>query len=194
MKQVILVNGVPASGKSTVSRKLVRSLSGQGIAAVPLGLDTIKEGLFAQIGTGDREYNRMLGRASYHAIFNAIRLFPDHLVPVIDAWHGFQPESVLRDHVARAGIDRVIEIWCAVTPETAAARYRARAGRRHAGHLPASYADELLQLAGRAQPVALGPVIRVDAEAPLRAQDIDGIAALLAEPGAEVPDVAMHSR
>lgn len=188
MKQVILVNGVPASGKSTVTRKLVKALTARGIAAVPLGLDTVKEGLFAQIGTGDRDHNRMLGRASYHAIFNAIGQFPDQLVAVIDAWHGFQPESVLRDHIARAGIGRVIEIWCAVTPETAAVRYRTRADRRHAGHLPASYADELFQLAGRAQPVALGPVLRLNAEMPLRAGDIERIAALLND--TDAPQIA----
>ena len=36
MKQVLLVNGVPASGKSTVTRLLVRGLVAQGVAAVPL--------------------------------------------------------------------------------------------------------------------------------------------------------------
>ena len=165
MKQVLLVNGVPASGKSTVTRLLVRSLGMQGVAAVPLCLDTVKEGLFAQIGTGDRDHNRMLGRASYHAIFNLVAELPDGVVAVIDAWHGFQPESVLRDHLARAGVSRVIEIWVAIAPPEAARRYRDR--RRHPGHLPASYADELAELAARARPTALGPVIEVDGAAML---------------------------
>lgn len=164
MRQAILVNGVPASGKSTVAKQVVQALLDRGVCSVPLGIDTVKEGLFAQLGTGDRGYNRMLGRASYHAIFNSVAAFPDTLVPVIDAWHGFQPESVLRDHIARAGIDRVIEVWCAVTPETAAERYRARAATRDTGHLPASYADELFELAGSARPVALGPVLLMDGE------------------------------
>ena len=167
MKQAILVNGVPASGKSSVSAALTAFLTARDIAAVPLALDTVKEGLFAHIGTGDREHNRMLGRASYHAIFASIAAFSPHLVPVIDAWHGFQPESVLRAHVARAGIERVLEVWCAVSPETAAARYRARAGTRHAGHLPASYADELFELAARARPMALGPVFTLDTQSPV---------------------------
>ncbi len=166
MKQVLLVNGVPASGKSTVTRLLVRAMTGQGVAAVPFCLDTVKEGLFAQIGTGDRDHNRLLGRASYHAIFNLVAEMPDGVIAVIDAWHGFQPESVLRDHLARAGVMRVIEVWVAVPPVEAARRYRARAGSRPAGHLPASYAEELLDLAARARPVALGPVIEVDGASP----------------------------
>lgn len=167
MKRAVLVNGVPACGKSTVAARLVAQLQAADMAPVPLSLDVIKEGLFAQIGTGDRDYNRMLGRASYHAIFNSIAGFPDSLIPVIDAWHGFQPETVLRDHIARAGIGRVVEIWVRVAPEVAAARYRARSGRRHAGHLPASYADELFELARTARPRALGPVIELDGNRPV---------------------------
>lgn len=167
MKRAILINGVPASGKSTVTRRLVSALETRGVHAVPLGLDTVKEGLFAQIGTGDREHNRMLGRASYHAIFNLVAEMPDSLIPVIDAWHGFQPESVLRDHLARAGVARMVEVWVGIPPEEAARRYRARAGKRASGHLPASYADELFELAGKARPVSLGPVIEIDGTAPL---------------------------
>lgn len=167
MKRAILINGVPASGKSTVTRGLVRALELRGIHAMPLGLDTVKEGLFAQIGTGDRAHNRMLGRASYHAIFNLVAEMPDNLIPVIDAWHGFQPESVLRDHLARAGVARLVEVWVGIAPAEAARRYRARAGRRAFGHLPASYADELFALAATARPVQLGPVIEIDGGVPL---------------------------
>lgn len=167
MKRAILINGVPASGKSTVTRGLVRALELRGIHAMPLGLDTVKEGLFAQIGTGDRAHNRMLGRASYHAIFNLVAEMPDNLIPVIDAWHGFQPESVLRDHLARAGVARLVEVWVGIAPAEAARRYRARAGKRALGHLPASYADELFALAATARPVQLGPVIEIDGAAPL---------------------------
>ena len=164
MKRAILVNGVPASGKTTFANQLTRFLIAEGIAAVPLGLDTVKEALFAHLGAGDRDHNRMLGRASYQAIFDMVARFDGGLVPVIDAWHGFQPESVVREHVARAGIDEVIEIWCAVTPEIAAARYRARGPERHPGHPPESYAEELSELAARAAPLSFGTVVRVDCE------------------------------
>ncbi|MDJ1006294.1 MAG: AAA family ATPase [Paracoccaceae bacterium] len=182
MRQVILVNGVPASGKSTVLKRVTDDLIDRGIAAVPLTLDNVKEGLFEEIGIGDRDHNRMLGRASYRAIFNSIAAFPDALVPLVDAWHGFQPPEVLNAHLARARTDHVVEIWCDVTPATAAARYRARSAERHAGHLPPSYAEELFALAASAAPRALGPVIRIDGEAPLGTGDLDRIHRALTAP------------
>ena len=182
MKQAIIVNGIPASGKSTVSTRLTTYLLGAGIEAVPLSLDIVKEGLFVHVGTGDRAHNRMLGRASYHAIFNLVAAFPDRLVPVIDAWHGFQPESVVRDYIIRAGIARVIEIWCRVSPEIAAVRYRARTADRHPGHLPASYAHELFEFAQCARAFAIGPVVEIDAEKPVDSQVFDRIRSLLGEP------------
>lgn len=183
MKQAIIVNGVPASGKSTVGALLTRALLDAGLMAVPLGLDVVKEALFIEVGIGDREYNRMLGRASYRSIFDTIAGFPSELVPVIDAWHGFQPQSVLQGHLARAGIERVVEVWCAVSPEAAAGRYRARTEARHAGHPPAAYADELFELAKHARPMALGPVIEIDTERPWQPGVTARIRALLEQDG-----------
>lgn len=179
MRRALLVNGVPASGKSTVGRLLLPSLTAAGACPVPLSLDTVKEGLFAEIGTGDRAHNRLLGRASYHAIFNAVAAFPDGLLPVVDAWHGFLPRSVLAAHLERARIDLVVEIWVAIAPATAAERYRARAGERHAGHLPASYADELFVLAGSARPMGFGPVIEMAGDSSPSAEAVAGMIAEL---------------
>lgn len=177
----MLVNGVPASGKSTIACRLVAALTARGHPAVPLSLDTVKEALFVHLGSGDRAYNRLLGRASYHAIFDTIAAFPDGLLPVVDAWHGFQPPDVLRAHLDRARIGHAVEIWVGVAPEVARDRYRARAARRAAGHPPAAYADELHELAGRARPMGFGPVIEVDgAAAPdpdLAARVVEALAA-----------------
>jgi len=185
VKRAILVNGVPASGKTTFADRLTRFLIAEGIVAVPLGLDIVKEALFAQLGAGDREHNRMLGRASYQAIFDTVARFDGVLVPVIDAWHGFQPENVVREHVARAGIDEVIQVWCAASPETAAARYRARGPARHPGHPPVSYAEELRELAEKAAPLSLGTVVRVDCETEVPLATLVAIRDLLREPERE---------
>jgi len=176
MRRAVLVNGVPASGKSSVARLLTDALLLEGIPAVPLALDVVKEALYEHVGIGDRAHNRMLGRASYHAVFASVAAFPDTIVPVIDAWHGFQPVAVLRDHLSRARIDRVVEVWCDVAPSTAAARFRDRAASRHAGHPPAAYAEELFALARTAAPLALGPVVRIDTERPVSASALRSVA------------------
>ncbi len=161
MKRAVLVNGVPASGKSTLARSLSRQ-TGWPL----LTLDTLKEALFTHLGVGDREYNRKLGRASYQAMFALIGDFPPRSTVIVDAWFGFQPREVLQSHLALAGVGAVVEVWAHARPETVGARYAARVGARSAGHLGLEYAPELIDLARRAQPLGLFPRLDVDGEQP----------------------------
>lgn len=157
MKTAIFVNGVPASGKSTIARH-VSAVTGWPL----LALDTVKEALFAHLGTGDREYNRLMGRASYQAIFAQIGDFPQGSGVVIDAWFGFQPREVLNDHIKRAGLQRIGEVWCHAPPEIIGARYAARVTSRSGGHLGLDYVSELIELAQRAKPLGEFPRFEVD--------------------------------
>jgi glucokinase len=162
MRRAILVNGVPATGKSTIARDISRALN------LPLlGLDTVKEALFSELGIGDRLYNRTMGRASYAAIWALIGAFPPQTTVVVDAWFGFQPIDLLRDHLARAQADPVCEIWCHAEPDVIVQRYLERCGARHEGHLGPDYAPELRVLAARAQPLGLSSVIRIDTTEPV---------------------------
>jgi glucokinase len=157
MKRAIFVNGVPASGKSTVAHSLSAAL-----VWPLLTLDTIKEPFFDHLGTGDRDYNRSLGKASYQAIFSLVADWPENSGVVIDAWFGFQPMEVLQKHIARAGLSKIVEVWCHAEPEMIGARYLARATARSSGHLGPDYVPELISLASRARPTGLFPVVDVD--------------------------------
>ncbi len=166
-RTAILVNGVPASGKSTVSRMVSAALD------VPLlALDTVKEALFAELGTGDRLHNRRFGRASYGAIWALVGEFPQQAVVVVDAWFGFQPLALLQAHLERAQVTRVIEVWCHAPAEVIAQRYADRARQRHEGHLGLDYVPELRLLAAKAEPLGIGPVISVDTSRPLDAESV----------------------
>lgn len=157
MKRAILVNGVPASGKSSVARAVASHLS------VPLmTLDTVKQPLFKHFGVGDREYNRMLGRASYEIIFSAIGDWPTSMTVVIDAWFGFQPVEVLERHLIAAGITHTAELWCHAPPTVIADRYAARVRTRSEGHPGLEYVPELRALAQRARPLHRGPCLSID--------------------------------
>jgi glucokinase len=168
MKRTVMVNGVPASGKSTVARA-VSQAKGWPL----LALDTIKEAFFEHLGTGDREHNRRLGRASYQAIFAVIGDFPDGATAVVDVWFGFQPAEVLGRHLARAGVTQVAEVWCHAPAEIIGERYRARLGKRHSGHLGEAYVPELIALAGRARPLGAYPLFDVDTTRPLELAAMD---------------------
>jgi glucokinase len=174
MKRAILVNGVPASGKSTVARAVAEA-NGWPL----LTLDTIKEAFFDHLGTGDRDFSRLLGKASYQAIFALIKDFPDGTTAVIDAWFGFQPLDLLKQHLASAGVGRVGEIWCHAPGDIIGERYRSRLGQRHSGHLGASYIPELIELAERAGPLGIYPLFDVDTTRPFDLAALNGWLALL---------------
>lgn len=157
-RQVVLVNGIPASGKSSLTRTLAARL------ALPvLTLDSIKEPFMASFAPVDRQRNRQLGCAAYQAIWQIVAQAPAGCVYLIDAWFGFQPKSALEQGLASAGVSRALELWMAISPDEAVARYQARLSSRMPGHPGAEYLPELRRLAEQAQPMGAGPLLRVDA-------------------------------
>lgn len=161
-KRAVFVNGVPASGKSGVARALADATGWPVLA-----LDTVKNPFLTILPPGDRLFNRTLGRASYAAIFDLIAEAPADTTVIIDAWFGFQPTQVLQDHIARAGLTDIAEIWCHAPPEVIGARYAARLGTRPAGHPGADYVPELIALAAVAKPTGLAPRHDVDTTQPI---------------------------
>ncbi|WP_137934998.1 ROK family protein [Mesorhizobium comanense] len=170
-RRAVLVNGIPASGKSTVSRAIADRMGWPLLA-----LDTIKNPFLEVLGGGDRLFNRTLGRASYQAIWSVVGEAPAGTTVVVDAWFGFQPREVLEDHLRKAGVEQTVEIWCHAPGEVLAERYGARLGQRLPGHPGAAYIPELIELARRAEPLRRGPLFDVDTTRPI---DFDAITAWL---------------
>ncbi|MBZ9695365.1 MULTISPECIES: ROK family protein [unclassified Mesorhizobium] len=170
-RRAVLVNGIPASGKSTVSRGIADRMGWPLLA-----LDTVKNPFLEVLGGGDREFNRTLGRASYQAIWSLVGDAPAGSTFIVDAWFGFQPRQVLEDHLRNAGVEHTVEIWCHAPGEVLAERYGARLGQRLPGHPGAAYIPELIELARRAEPLRRGPLFDVDTTQPI---DFEAIAAWL---------------
>ena len=167
MKRAVLVNGVPASGKSSVARALADA-KGWPI----LALDSVKEPFFDHLGIGDRDFNRKLGRASYQAIWSIVRDAPADMTFIVDAWFGFQPVDVLEAHLDRAGVGATAELWCHAPAEALAERYGERLHLRHPGHPGAAFLPELIALAQRATPLRRGPLFDIDTTSAL---DLPGL-------------------
>jgi glucokinase len=163
-KRVVLVNGVPASGKSTVARMVA-----DGLGWPLLTLDTVKQPFLDELPPGDRLWNRKLGRASYRAMLDLVRDAPEGSGFVLDAWFGFQPIDILEAGLGAAKIDAVAEIWCEAPPEEIGRRYGERVGRRGPGHPGLDYVPELIALAERAGPSGFAPVLRIDTARPIEA-------------------------
>ncbi|PWC13450.1 AAA family ATPase [Brenneria corticis] len=156
-KGVVLVNGIPASGKSRISDALATA-TGWPI----LSLDSIKNPFLQHIPNVDRQFNRLLGIASYQAIWSLVANAPPGNTFIIDAWFGFQPKERLQACLTEAGVTRLAEVWCQIPGELAAQRYKVRLAERLPGHPGAEYLPELIELAKRAEPMKLGPLFIVD--------------------------------
>jgi glucokinase len=157
MTQAVLVNGVPASGKSTIARAI-----GSHLQLPVLSLDAVKEAIYDELGNagGDREYGRALSRASMQAIWSLIAGFPAGSTVVVEAWFRLPPHDVVLRGLERAGIDRWVEVWCHAPADVLMERYATRA--RNPLHPGPGYAIELGQLAAIARPMALAPTLEVD--------------------------------
>ena len=156
-KHVVLVNGVPASGKSRLAKALSER-TGWPI----LSLDKIKNPFLQHIGPVDRDFNRTLGKASYQAIWSVIADAPANSTFIVDAWFGFQPKAQLESYLCDAKIESVAELWCKVPGTVAGERYASRLKDRLPGHPGAEYVPELVALADRAEPMGCGAVMTVD--------------------------------
>ena len=98
-KRLLMVNGVPASGKSS----LARAISEKTCWPV-LGLDTVKTPFLEVLENVDRAGNRILGKATYKSIFSIIQESPEGATFIVDAWFGFQPLALLEEHIKMAAI------------------------------------------------------------------------------------------
>ena len=158
-KRAVLINGVPASGKSSVARALSEA-TGWPV----LTLDTVKNPFLRALPPGDRLFNRTLGHASSAAIFAIVAEAPPGSTYIIDCWFGFQPLEVLQHSIAQARISDLAEVWCHAPPEAIGERYRARLAERPEGHPGAEYVPELIRLAARAAPTGLAPCFDLNTE------------------------------
>jgi predicted kinase len=167
-ERLVLVSGLPGSGKTTLAGPLAEAL---GFAL--LGKDVIKEQLHDTLGDVDpdpAESSRRLGAAAMELLW---RLAEDQVDVVLEA--NFRPDAYQRSKVAALG-GRRVEVHCSCPPELALQRFAART-ERHPVHAARAFTEAQLPEYG---PMALGPVIEVDTTRPV------GVNALAARVRAEL--------
>jgi predicted kinase len=150
MNPFVLIAGPPGSGKSTLARPLAAELHLPLIAK-----DAIKEALMDSLGRpASVEESRKLGRAAVVVMFTVAASSPG---AILDST--FYPYTL---PYLKALPGPLIEIRCACPRDIVEARYRARTGTRHSGHLDSQRPPDELWNEHHLIPLGLGPLIEVD--------------------------------
>lgn len=157
MRSLVVVSGPVASGKSSLAAPLADRV---GLPLV--AKDTIKEALFDALGTGDENWSKRMGAATYAVMWALLRRFPS---AVVESNFG---EADVPQLLALC--ERPVQVHC--TGPTAELVRRFEARERHPGHVDADYP---LDRDDQARPLPLGgPLLEVDTT---RDVDLDDVAA-----------------
>ena len=152
---LVVVTGSPAAGKTTVARGLAARLRLPLIAK-----DTIKEALFDALGTGDLDWSRQLGEATYRAM---LALAAESVAAGAEVVLEANFISGNEPHDLAALPARFVQVHCSAPLEVLLERYAYR--ERHPGHGDSERIEAVRRAveSGRHDPLDLpGETIRVD--------------------------------
>lgn len=138
---LIIISGLPCTGKTTLGRKLSEHFR------IPLiSRDELKEALLDSLGTGDLAWSKKLGAASYKLLYRLLETQICGRCPLVIE-SNFYPEydvaplaAYIRDQSLRA-----IQVYCRCAPDRLIERFNARATslERHAGHADTNRINEI---------------------------------------------------
>lgn len=142
---LVIVSGLPATGKTTLANAL-----GDALSWPVFYKDHFKELLFESrvdpAAAVDRAASRDFGKQSMYLLYAVAReLIRGGVDCIIEAY--FHPELAAPEIAELTGSARVIQVHCAVADAVMLARYRARyeAGERHEVHFDAAMVGDLEQ-------------------------------------------------
>lgn len=156
---LVIVSGLPATGKTTLARAL-----GDALTLPVFHKDHFKELLFATRINPEAEVERAtsrdFGKQSMHLLYAIARELSRWDVScIIEAY--FHPELAAPELRPLTSSARVIQVHCAADDAVMVARYRARfeAGERHEVHFDATMVDDLGQRinSSHRHPIPLDP-------------------------------------
>lgn len=153
---LILLTGLPATGKTTLARRLAADL------ALPLvAKDEIKELLFDTLGVQDRAWSQKLGGAAFDLLYWTLgKLLAAQRSVLVDADFSSPARATARlDALRREHAFRALVVTCVCDGDALLARFQARSlsGERHAGHVDHLNFDEFRAalLRGRREPLGI---------------------------------------
>jgi predicted kinase len=162
-QQLILINGIPGAGKTTLSKQLGKHLN------IPvLSKDTLMDA-FAD-ATAATVQDSQLGALASETMWQLAGLISGSVV-VESFWLKRRDLEYARAGLEKAGDPDFVEIWCEVPSTLAWSRFLVR--KQHAIHPAGETArarwDEWVK---NPEPLAIGPVITVETDVPVDIEEL----------------------
>ena len=151
---LILVNGLPCTGKTTIAKEVSKRLGYPLITK-----DSIKEVLFDHFGYSSRSWSKKLSLATYEIMFTQAKsMVKSGYSLVLEA--NF-PRKLTEEKINKLGDPRnfiLLELWCVTDPDTLLVRFKTRSisNSRHPGHLDSIVFYELQELTKKGEDGHLG--------------------------------------
>jgi predicted kinase len=134
---LVVVNGAPGTGKTTLSKKLAQDLD------IPcLNKDDVKELLFDKLGVGDQRWSQDLGAGVAEMLFAFMGRWVSRGRSLIaESAYYFEFAQPYFDRLVKENDLIFLEVYCATDPQIRRQRYidRSEKGERHPGHVDRSY-------------------------------------------------------
>ena len=163
---LIVVNGLPGAGKTTLAGPLARSLG------VPLiAKDAIKEALADAVGVVVS--TTQLGGLALDNVWAIARMLKGTVI-IESFWASGRDDAYFAAGYASIGAPPGIEIWCEAGDSNARSRFRTR--ERHPVHQDGGRLEQWEGWVGTTRPISKLPTMTVSTELPV---DVNAVAAEL---------------
>ncbi|MCD4704502.1 ATP-binding protein [bacterium] len=141
---LIIISGLPCTGKTTLSKKIADKFK------LPLiNKDSIKESLFDSLGFKDREWSKKIGIASYKTLYQIIELLLQTKQSFI-VESNFKPEfdNQKFQNLQNKYKFETLQIICETKGKILLERFqkRSESGERHPGHVDHLNYDEFKKI------------------------------------------------